>query len=483
MSETLRRSKRSLKHIDYNEANKRGLSSQPLDMGRVKRKRNAPVKTNKKKGGPKKRKSEKILDTQPENENENLEPSPSDVGLEIVDDLHSDMGGNSGDSHDPETSDIDSDELERQNQELEDLDRQIAERRARCSNKERRERKQKMKEMRKLAEEKRQILHALDSEDSDEQTEKKRQKFSKSKDGKGVKGIKKSKGRSEKQPLKNDTRKPHENPIKKKKGRDKMITSCTGSDTSPDSSFADSSSSNEMSRQIKRVRHRSSKRHKTSRKQTKEIKELSSGKKKKTSSRKSSSDSSDSSPDSSDSSDETSYDGGSSSTPLQKGKRSRKRQKKGKSLKSGVKAKAHKIRLKTSELCAQAVLDEEHFPGSILLEDLSFNQLVAGELEICTMCDVSRRERTARLKILKLLAYYASLLSQGSLIEIYKAVILKIEKGLFAWSTEIVEKTENMLDRAVSKSKFQVEQEAKKTDKQGEKVKRKAEKNPALHIC
>lgn len=53
------------------------------------------------------------------------------------------------------------------------------------------------------------------------------------------------------------------------------------------------------------------------------------------------------------------------------------------------------------------------------------------------------------------MAYFASILPQKTLIEVYKAVILKIEKGLYHWSKGIVEKTESMLYRAVSKSKSQ----------------------------
>lgn len=132
-------------------------------------------------------------------------------------------------------------------------------------------------------------------------------------------------------------------------------------------------------------------------------------------------------------------------------RKNKKGKRKGKALKSGIKAKAHKIRLKTSELCAQAVLDEEHYPGNHELEELSFDQPVAGELEICTMKEIAKKERQVRLRILKLLAYFTNILSQTAILDVYKVVILKVEKGLFSWSNDLVIKAENMLDRAVSK--------------------------------
>lgn len=163
--------------------------------------------------------------------------------------------------------------------------------------------------------------------------------------------------------------------------------------------------------------------------------------------------------------------------------RSSRKNKKGKSIKSGVKAKSHKIQLKTSELCAQAVLDEEHCPGTHTLENLTFEQLVAGELEICTMRDVSKKEKFARLRILKLLAYFANILPQKTLIKVYKAVILKVEKGIFNWSAELVEKTENMLDRAVSKIKISRDRDRIKVDRTLDKnvtEKQKTRKEPGL---
>lgn len=112
------------------------------------------------------------------------------------------------------------------------------------------------------------------------------------------------------------------------------------------------------------------------------------------------------------------------------------------------------------------MLDEEHYPGTYSLESLTFDQLVAGELEICTMSDIAKIEKSARLRILKLLAYFAHWLPQKSLLEVYKAVILKVEKGVYTWSTELVNKVENMLDRAVSVNRLKKESEVRKSEGQ-----------------
>lgn len=132
------------------------------------------------------------------------------------------------------------------------------------------------------------------------------------------------------------------------------------------------------------------------------------------------------------------------------------------------------------------MLDEEHYPGNYDLENLTFDQLVAGELEICTMVDISKREQSVRLKNLKLLAYFAQLLPQNSLLEVYKAIILKVEKGQYSWSEELTLKVENMLDRAVSKNNAKRESERKverdSGNKAGEKTDKKSKKEIGIAL-
>lgn len=117
------------------------------------------------------------------------------------------------------------------------------------------------------------------------------------------------------------------------------------------------------------------------------------------------------------------------------------------------------------------------------LESLSFNQLVAGELEICTMPDISKQEKRVRLHVLKSLAYFAQTLPQKTLLEVYKATILKVEKGIFSWSNELNLKVENMLDRAVSKGGWRSkDKEKENSDKNFEKGEKKLKKEKESSI-
>lgn len=477
MTKILGRGRRNRKRVNYLHLNKTG-EVEESKMAKPKRKK--PVNKGKKKNTRKPEDTvlEENSQSDKENEEENLAgPSRENNEFEMVDDLHSDMGGGSN-SSEHDTSDVDSEEMETQQKELEELTRQLEEKRSKRSNQERRERKAKMAEMRKRAEETRRQLQELNS-DSEGVSEPKKRKLSKSKDGKGVKSSKKNKGKITQEKQKEKSLKENKANKTRKIVR-RVIRKKAISDSSSSSS---ESSSDEISRTVKNMRKKYSEKKKDQ--NAKKEKFFSAGRKTKHGKGITSSESVDSSADSSTSTNSSSSDE-SSSAERDKGqkKRYRRKHKRGKPIKSGVKAKAHKIRLKTSELCAQAVLDEEYCPGTHSLEDLSFDQLVAGELEICTMTDIPKKEKMARLKILKLLAYFASLVPQKVLLEIYKAVILKIEKGIFTWSAEIVEKTENMLDRAVSKNKSesQKETETQRSNKLPDKNKDKARKEPGIQL-
>lgn len=475
MTGELGRGKRNRKRINYSQLNKKG--DEPI--GKMAKRK----KTNNK--GQKRKKPQKPLEDPPREEShsdaeneEEIIPGPSHENneFEIVDDLHSDMGRDSK-SSEPETSDVDSADMEEQYKELEELNRQLEEKKAKRSNKERRDRKAKMAEIRRLTEERRKQLQELES-DSEGVSDPKKRKTSKSKDGKGVKSSKKTKGKT---PNLQDKDKNSKEKMSKKLRRKKTKNIKDSIASLSHSSSESESASDEFTKAVKRIKRKHSQTRKTKRLKMKD--HLFVGKKNLRDKSVLSSDTEDSSSDSSSSSNSSSSDESSTSYGDKKSnRRSKHKHKKGKPIKSGVKAKAHKIRLKTSELCAQAVLDEEYCPGTHTLDSLSFDQLVAGELEICTMKDLSKKEKNARLQILKLLAYFANILPQSALIDVYKAVILKIEKGLFIWSSEIVEKAENMLDRAVSKHKMQREIETQKITRTTDKMKEKPKKEFGIQL-
>lgn len=393
-------------------------------------------------------------------------------------------------SHSEDTSDVDSVEFERQNQELEDLERQIEQEKAKRSVKEKRERKNKMVEMRRIAEERRKELERIRSRNSDSdgvsppkkpRTESPARKVSKTKNGKGVKSSKKVRGKAKNDHDKSISTNKKLNKQDKKKRTKKMNKHRKRTSSSSSESSSDSSVLDEFEETISRAKQKGEQK-------TEKIKRKLKSKRiliERHSSRGESSEGStgssvDSSTDSESSRNQSSSYSEEERRRSKKGKR--KHKKRGKSIRSGVKAKAHKIRLKTSELCAQAVLDEEHYPGTYSLEELSFDQLVAGELEICTLPDISKREKLARLKILKSLAYFSQTLNQSAILEVYKAVILKVEKGLFTWSPELVAKTEQMLDRAVSKNNWKKEKERNKEHTEKEKPEKRVKKELGIPL-
>lgn len=387
-------------------------------------------------------------------------------------------------SQSEDTSDVDSVDLERQNQELEELERQLEHEKTKRSVQEKRQRKNRMAEMRRITEERRKELQRIRSRNSDSddvsppkkpRKESPIRKVSKTKNGKGIKSSDKGKNKSndEHGKLRNETEtnKKRDNRAETKR-QEKSQRRRKNSTTESSEGLSGSSSLDEFEETISKVKSWS-KRIKQKNKQ--KIKSKNSSSERRSSQHDSSEGSSGSSTDSSPDSDSLRTDSSSQSDgerrKQKRGKRSHK--KKGRPIKSGVKAKAHKIRLKTSELCAQAVLDEEHYPGNYSLEELSFEQLVAGELEICTLRDISNEEKQVRLKILKSLAYFSQTLTQRAIMEVYKAVILKVEKGLFTWSTDLVTKVEHMLDRAVSKINWKKDKERGKDQLEKEKHDRK----------
>lgn len=356
-----------------------------------------------------------------------------------------------------ETSDVDSEELERQENETKELQRLAQEKRMKRSAKQKRERKARMAALKEQAELARRQLEEPETEDEPE-TEKIPRNVSKSKDGKGVKSSKTKAVKGKKIGSSSKSKR-----VKKHKRN------------SSSSSIGESSSSVNEEFQMaiekaKRRRHRSNRKRVRTGQKGNVNKKVIVEKKKRRRDRESTSE--DSSPDSA-SSTETSTSSDRSECDSGSDRKKRKRKhKKGKPLKSGVKSKAYKIRLKTSELCPQAVLDEEHFPGNYSLEELTFEQLVAGELEICTLPDIGSQEKEVRMQNLKLFAYFAVLLPQSVILDVYKAVILKVEKGLFKWCPSLTRKTEAMLDRAVSKNRsknVQTKTDQEKSEKMKEK--------------
>ena len=111
-----------------------------------------------------------------------------------------------------------------------------------------------------------------------------------------------------------------------------------------------------------------------------------------------------------------------------------KKKKKGRKLKSGLYAKPGSVKLVSDEIFAHNVLDEElHFHRNI--ESLSFNLLVAGELEIISDPNIGHKEHFSRTEVLKKLAYKAEHLPREEVIKQYVNFVRKVEKGKYKWGS------------------------------------------------
>ena len=103
-------------------------------------------------------------------------------------------------------------------------------------------------------------------------------------------------------------------------------------------------------------------------------------------------------------------------------------------MKSGFYAKSGDTKLVSSEWYAHSALDEaivgEHEP-----KELSFNLLVAGELEIISSNSISSKEQFSRMQVLKKLAYKAEFLPLSDILSQYANFLQKVEKGKFKWGS------------------------------------------------
>ena len=138
---------------------------------------------------------------------------------------------------------------------------------------------------------------------------------------------------------------------------------------------------------------------------------------------------------SSDSETSVSSDSESSSSDSEEGDvRRKKRSKKGKKLKSGLFERPANARIVSSEWYAHAALEDE-IGGSWDVKDLSFNLLVAGELEIVLSGEISKSEINTRLEVLKSLAYKHEYLPRREIMSQYSKFMRKVEKGKYKWGS------------------------------------------------
>ena len=132
---------------------------------------------------------------------------------------------------------------------------------------------------------------------------------------------------------------------------------------------------------------------------------------------------------------ETSSSSGSESEGDTDSEAETKKVKKGKKVCSGIYAKPCNSEIVSGELFAHSALDDE-IGGHRELNKLSFNLLVAGELEIISNKLISKDERNTCIEVLKKLAYKAEYLTCDEIIRQYTNFVHKVERGKFRWGSK-----------------------------------------------
>jgi hypothetical protein len=106
--------------------------------------------------------------------------------------------------------------------------------------------------------------------------------------------------------------------------------------------------------------------------------------------------------------------------------------KKQRSLKSGIEAKASD-RVKFAQRYPHSQLRYEYVDQNVSFNDLSFNLFIAGELEIISDSETKSKERKGRMELLKRLVYLSVSYSFFILKAYYAAVLREIELGKKSW--------------------------------------------------
>ena len=102
---------------------------------------------------------------------------------------------------------------------------------------------------------------------------------------------------------------------------------------------------------------------------------------------------------------------------------------------SGRHEKPSNTKLVSNEWYAHTALDEA-LGGEREFNELSFNLLVAGEIEIINSQQISKKEIYSRLEVLKQLAYKHEVMSLRDILSQYASFVSKVEKGRFRWGSK-----------------------------------------------
>ena len=149
---------------------------------------------------------------------------------------------------------------------------------------------------------------------------------------------------------------------------------------------------------------------------------------------------------------------------------------KNKKLVSGKNAKPEESDIKIAVKFAHEKLDSKHVKNK-KFDHLEFNTLIAGELELALLPEITQEERMARIGMARTMCYHNLYLNDKDLRDGYEAILNKVEQGILKWSDDLSLELHNYLDYRANinlRSKVsgqegftKVEHKRKQTDKTG----------------
>ena len=114
---------------------------------------------------------------------------------------------------------------------------------------------------------------------------------------------------------------------------------------------------------------------------------------------------------------------------------SKKRKSKKYKQKSGISAKSSD-HVKFRQKYPHAYLRYEHVNSRVTFDSMEMNLFVAGELEIISQSSIKRKEREARIELLKRLMYLSSSYDFNTIKSLYAAILREIELGHKKWGDD-----------------------------------------------
>ena len=116
-----------------------------------------------------------------------------------------------------------------------------------------------------------------------------------------------------------------------------------------------------------------------------------------------------------------------------------------KKLISGKCAKADEYDIKIVVKYTHEKLDSRHVKDK-KFDELDFNLLIAGELEIADLLVVESLERKERVQIAKTLCYHKNYLNDNDLREGYDTIMKQVEQGKITWGDNLAGRLHEHLD-------------------------------------